>query len=397
MIERHFEIALAKLNDGLGEPFVKYNKNYEPIPLTWDELAEVLNKDAIDSGLLKQYASGESLRCAAKEIRKERGMLKSREDKFSEERQELYKMRVKFNADLANWRSALKKQAGQELFEEIILKVADKYAGRMTLETPHTIMQHGKRTGILLLSDWHYGIKVDSYLNQFNKEVFLKRINKLTEFVVQEIQKHQLETLHIFNLNDLISGIIHENLRLQNSDDVIEQIIVVTDTLIHMIQIFSEHTLIEYHDCIDNHSRVVPDKKLALTKENFALLTPWIMEKAFCNNNRVNIVENEFDEEIVTAKIYEWTYLGVHGHLDNITSVVDDLSMMTRRFYNVMFLAHNHHFAAEEIHNTFVYANGSLSGVDQLAKNMRVSSNPSQTLVIVSPNDYAEYIRTFKL
>ena len=195
----------------------------------------------------------------------------------------------------------------------------------------------------------------------------------------------------------MISGIIHQNLRLQNSRDIIEQIMMVTDVLSQMLQEFSNYTLVEYHDCIDNHSRVVPDRKLALAKENFALLTPWILRRDFKKNNRVEIVANEFDEEIITFTIYDKHYLGVHGHLDNVNSVVSDLSLMTKRFYNVMFLGHMHHFSADETHKTYVYCNGSLSGVDQYAKEARVTSNPSQTLIIVSPDDFAEYIRTIKL
>jgi hypothetical protein len=396
MIEQHFEIAWKKLNDELGEPFVKYNKDYEPKPLTWDELAMVLNEDAIEKGFDKQYSSGESLRCMAKEIRRERGLLPTREDKFSKDKQDLFKERAKFHSELQNFRTTMKKEAGRDLFKEMIGEVADKYAGRIILTTPKGVLPHGKRSGILLLSDWHYGLVVDNYLNTFNPKIFLERIERLTTAVVTEIKKHQLETLYVLNLNDLISGIIHQGLRLQNSEDVIEQIIVTNDVLINMLQIFSEYTLVEYRDCIDNHSRIIPDKKLALSRENFSLLTPWMLRKAFAKNNRVTIVAGEFDEEIITLSVYDWNYLGVHGHLDNMNSVVSDMSLMTRRFYNVMFMGHNHHVAADEIHKTYVHMNGSLSGVDQFAKDIRSTSNPSQTLVIVSPDDCAEYIRTIK-
>jgi hypothetical protein len=396
MIERHFDIAFKKLNDELDEPFIKYNKDYEAKPLTWDELAIVLNQDAIESGEEKQYSSGESLRCMAKEVRRERGLLPTREDKFSKDKQELFKERAKFHSELQNFRAGLKKEAGRDLFKELINDVADKYAGRITLTTPKGVLPHGKRSGILLLSDWHYGLVVDNYLNTFNPDIFLKRIEKLTAAVVTEIKKHQLETLYVVNLNDLISGIIHQGLRLQNSEDVIEQIIVVNDVLINMLQIFSEYTLVEYRDCIDNHSRIIPDKKLALSRENFSLLTPWMLRKAFAKNNRITIVAGEFDEEIVTLSVYDWNYLGVHGHLDNMNSVVSDMSLMTRRFYNVMFMGHNHHVSADETHKTYIHMNGSLSGVDQFAKDIRSTSNPSQTLIIVSPDDCAEYIRTIK-
>ena len=44
---------------------------------------------------------------------------------------------------------------------------------------------------------------------------------------------------------------------------------------------------------------------------------------------------------------------------------MQNLSLMTKKFYDAMFLAHCHHFEANEVHGTYVYMNGTLSGTDE--------------------------------
>lgn len=396
MIEKHFEIGLKKINKTLDEPYVKYNKDLELIPLSWDELAILLNDDAESMELGRPYKNGECLRSDVKAERYQRGLVKSLENMWTEERLELQAERLMLRDDRRRLQSMIKDKAKKDTFESLISEISANLNDRISLSTPKNKVYVGERSGILIISDWHFGAKVDNFLNVFNKEVFIERINKLVAEVVLEIHKHKLEKLYIANLNDLISGIIHQNLRLQNSEDIIEQIMYVADTLIQMIQEFSKYTHVEYHDCLDNHSRVVPDKKLAISKENFAILLPWLLKKSFAGNSRVTIVDNKYDNAIITFSVYNWKYLGVHGHQDTINSVVSDLSLMTKEFYDVMFLGHRHHFSANEIHGTTVYANGSLSGVDELAKDLRLTSKPSQTLIIVSPYDYAEYVKTIK-
>ena len=53
-------------------------------------------------------------------------------------------------------------------------------------------------------------------------------------------------------------------------------------------------------------------------------------------------------------------------------------------------MAHCHHFEANEVHGTYIYMNGTLSGTDAYANNLRRTSNPSQNLFILSEEEGIE-------
>ena len=55
-------------------------------------------------------------------------------------------------------------------------------------------------------------------------------------------------------------------------------------------------------------------------------------------------------------------------------------------------MAHKHHFRVDEKNGVLVMTNGSLMGTDDYAYNKRLSSNPSQTFIVVTPNNVAEMI-----
>lgn len=285
-----------------------------------------------------------------------------------------------------------------ENIKEIICEVAENLNKEIPLfEFTQDEYINTGRSGILVLSDWHFGVDINNFLNKFNMDVFKYRINKLVKETINDIKEHKFEKLYIVNLNDLISGIIHNTIRLQNREDVISQIMIVAETLAEILHKLSGIVNIEYHSVLDNHSRIIADKKNSLDVENLTRIIDWHLEARFKNNNKIKICENEIDKDICTFEVYGFNYLGTHGHKDNISSVVQNMSLMTKKFYNVILTAHLHHFHSDEIHSTYVFSNGCLSGVDAHSKDLRKSSNPSQNLIIVSKDDCVKYLHTIKL
>jgi hypothetical protein len=307
----------------------------------------------------------------------------------------------KKNTQAKDYKSYVNQQAREiariDSLKEISSSLAKEFNAALpfTHSSPYHITGSNK-SAIILLSDWHFGIEIDNFLNKFDGDVFLSRISQLTEKVINNIKFYEVEKLYVVNLNDLISGVIHSVLRLQNRENLMQQIMVVSEVLAEMLVEFSEYADVEYYSTTDNHSRAIADKKQSLDKENFCVLIDWFLCERLKNAN-VKCCENEFDNEVCTFNIYGWNYLGVHGDKDKISNVVQNLSLMTKRFYDVVFTAHFHHSQSDEIHSTYVIANGALSGTDNHSKNLRKSSNPSQTMVIVSEEDPLESVCILKL
>ncbi|MBO7697098.1 MAG: hypothetical protein J6T10_31080 [Methanobrevibacter sp.] len=75
--------------------------------------------------------------------------------------------------------------------------------------------------GILQLSDWHYGIDIDSYYNEYNPQIAKDRLSDLLMQVIKIVNEQRLKKLIIVNLGDLIAGRIHLTIRFNSRIDVI--------------------------------------------------------------------------------------------------------------------------------------------------------------------------------
>ena len=254
-----------------------------------------------------------------------------------------------------------------------------------------------EKSAILCLSDFHYGMVTDNYLNKYNPEIFHERMTKLFDAVVKKIYSEKIGSLYVINLNDAISGYIHNTIRIENRKNVIEQVMEVSNALAEFLNGLSQHCNIEYYSVIDNHSRCIANKYDSLQNENFSLLVDWYLKAALRYVHNIHINENEFDNDILTFSIYNWNYLGSHGDKDSIHDIVQNMTLLTHKFYDAMFIAHKHHVESKEVDGTMVFMNGSLCGTDNYAKSLRITSHPSQTMYIVTPDNPYESINIIRL
>ena len=143
---------------------------------------------------------------------------------------------------------------------------------------------------------------------------------------------------------------------------------------------------IEYYDCLDNHSRLEPIKSDSLDLESLARIIPWHLKFRFKDNQNINIRCNDFSDDIIAFSIMDgqWSIGGVHGHKDKPAKVIDSLTMLTKVKFDMILTAHLHHFNADEKNETLQVSNGSLMGTDQYAFDLRLSSKPSQNIILAN-------------
>ena len=96
---------------------------------------------------------------------------------------------------------------------------------------------------------------------------------------------------------------------------------------------------------------------------------------------------------MITFNVFSHKILGVHGDKDKPSTVIEKLSMLSQTHYDLVLTAHYHHFQCDERNNTLLVGNGSLMGTDSFAQKLRLSSKPSQNLIICTPKNvcYAIY------
>lgn len=239
------------------------------------------------------------------------------------------------------------------------------------------------KDGVLLLSDWHVGLKTENYWNKYSVDEFYNRIEMLIDKTIQYGKFHNINKLHVFGLGDFSHGLIHISTRVASEEDIISQIKIASETLSRiLIKLASEFQGVEFHLISGNHGRVSPNKHDSIEKENFEEFIMWYLEAKLDNISNIKLNNNAYDNGIIVTNILGHTCLGVHGDKDNISNVAQNLSLMLKVVPEYIFTADKHHLEEKEVHGIEVIINRCLSGVDEYAKSIRKTSFAGQTFMI---------------
>lgn len=297
------------------------------------------------------------------------------------------KERVKISDERTQNNAYIRRLAREDTIIEIAKSTAKEMSSKKILDTYEypSDLDTREMEAIIQLSDWHYGIEIDNFLNTFNPEVCIERIKQLLGEAISYLTKNPVKKIHVVNLGDLISGRIHSTIRLESRYDVITQALHIAEIVAEFLAQLSSVAPVEYYDCLDNHSRIEPNKKDSLDLESLARIIPWHLNFRFAEEPNINIRYNDFGEDIIAFKVMDkWTVGGVHGHKDKPTKVIDNLTMLTKVKFDMILTAHLHHFNADEKNETLQVSNGSLMGTDQYAFDLRLSSKPSQNIILAN-------------
>lgn len=362
--------------------------------LKWSEIAEMFGE------LFGIFKDESKWRKEAKEILiSSVENITSNEESMKDDLKDLIleykKERVKLSDERTQNNAYIRGMSREETLKEIALEVAQTMSAKKSLDTniKTSYTTDGDCEGILQLSDWHYGIDINTYWNVFNPEICRQRVSKLLKETIEFCHFFGVSKLHIVNLADLICGRIHYTLRLQSRIDVITQTMEVSEILAEFItELTNNGIVVEYYDCLDNHSRLEPDKSASLNLESLVRITPWYLKERLKSNPDVNINANYYDEDIIDFEVMGYKVGGVHGHKDKPGKVVEGLTLMTKQNFDLILTAHLHHFNSDEKNEVVVISNGSLMGTDYYAKDLRLSSIPSQNLILVSEKSVVDYI-----
>lgn len=357
-------------------------KRNKEIDLSWNEINDKYG----------DFVNGEALRCWVKEKLKKEGKLPTKTT-INLEKIELQKERVRIREERNEFNKIIKESAKRDSLKDSIIESAKLIAKEKPLINIKSSQRKTGKTGILQLSDWHFALTTSNFNNDYNIDIFNQRINKLVAKALDECLREDIEELYILVQGDLISSNIHDVLRVKNQTDVISQIIKTSEVLAEIITEFANYFKVKICLVSDNHSRATLDKNENIEEENYMRITKWHLETRLKNHKCVEILNNTYGSDISDFEIYGFKALMIHGHLEkNFKNTIASLSTYTRNIYDFIFTAHLHHLIIEELTKTTIIANGCLSGVDDHSHSLRLSSYPTQNLVIISKTgDYKIY------
>lgn len=354
--------------------------------LTWEEVAKIINLNCnldYSESWYRKKEKNRALNNTAFGI--------SLNSSLEDQALFLAKQKVKVSDERVQLNSIIRRLSREETIKDIAKEAASIISKEKPLlfTTNPTVNLSSDRVGILLLSDWHYGIEISNELNSYNPEIAKLRIDKLCLKIREYGYKNGINTLYIANLGDMIAGNIHLPLRLNSRIDVITQILQVSELLCEFICNLSYNFNIAYYSVLDNHSRIEPNKNDSLDLESLSRITDWYIKERL---PQVMIDDNKLGKDICTTKILDHNIAFVHGHKDTQATLIKKLNTFTMQHFDLICSAHYHHFSADEECGTLMVANGSIMGTDDYAYSQRLHAKPSQTLIISAPDNVCECI-----
>lgn len=389
-------IELHKLPDENEEQFIwrlGRAKDNGQIEMSWHELADLINKECRVDDL--EYMNESAYRKPYQQAKRyyEAGVFdKLTSEKYlallKDEQLALKKERQKLRDERIDYQKTVREDARKELFLETIEDVLNRSIEPLNYK-PTPVIQ-GKDEMIICLSDLHAGIEVRNWWNNYNITILRERLHTYLDKIKEIQHTHKCRFCHLVLGGDEISGIIHPALRLQNNENVIEQLKIVIEYMGEFITELQNHfEIITVCAVAGNHSRISPSKEESLGGENLEEMILYCLDLKFKNNDSVVISQNNrIDNSICCLRTAgDKLFYIVHGDKDSVSNVVQNLTLMTGTKPDGIIMGHRHHNALETVHGVKVVQCGCVVGADDYCIDHRISGRPEQVVLITNKKD----------
>lgn len=352
---------------------------------SWEEMVDELHLSVHPDSLRKSFNAGrysgyavakyyqnkfENEYCTQDEI-----------DRLEQLKKEVYKEKIKYQDARREYRKELTSEAR---FENLIDVLKAEIANLDELPLYH----YGERVeknkkpkdAILALSDWHIGAMVDTQWNCYSVDIAKERMEQLLNKVKRYILNYNITNLVVEINGDMVHGLINVSNRVQSEEDVVSQIIIVSDMLSYFINELKPYVRnLKVVTTLGNHGRLIPNKKESINKENMEMLIPEFLKLKL--DKDINILTSN-GLDFIKYKIGDRVICLSHGQYDKVNEVIEDFSKMYKCVPNEIHLGHTHSYKDINDSNIYITVNGSLMGSDEYAVNLRKITKPSQNLII---------------
>ena len=304
---------------------------------------------------------------------------------LQQQKRDLEKEKIKCRDERNELQRLIREQARQESFIDLVKRAMSVDVEPFNYNyCPRYVPTNDEM--IVCLSDIHAGIEVQNSWNKYDGVELLYRLKKYLDEIIEIQQTHRCDTCYLILGGDLISGLIHRNLRLQNNENVVEQVKMVSTYIGNFInELLGYFNDIQVHSVSGNHSRLSPNKEEHLKGEELDALIPFYLKLKFNNCKNVQICDNTIDDTILSFRTKGGhLFYGVHGDKDGVKNVVQNLTLMTGVKPDGIILGHRHHNAYDTEHNVKIIQCGGVVGSDDYCIDKRISGRPEQCVVITN-------------
>ena len=368
------------LNENLKDYKIRLFSNKENYGISFQKITDLIN---VETGENKSESTYRRWWAGYKEgySDAEKKCLDSSEilTKYEEKRIEFEKAKIKLSDQRNEYNRSIREVARFEELKEII---SNNVKNLQPYYKEYTLLDYNDSDDIFVaLDDIHFGSNINNNWNIYNSDIAKKRLDLYLANIKDIKNTHNPRNCYVCSNGDLISGNIHFNIQVSNKENVVEQIIGVSELiswfLSELCNIFDN---VYFSVVPGNHSRL-GDKDKSPKNERLDDLIPWYIKARLSNFENIHVIENDVDSTFNIVNIKGLNYLNVHGDLDSFSGVEKIISMINVPIYCVHF-GHLHHNAMNCIQRYKLIMSGSLQGMDDFCIQRRIFGKAQQMVCI---------------
>lgn len=353
----------------------------------WSELKDKYNVQCNPDTIRKSSSTifGGKIRSEYEKYKNELNNETSSQDELDVKIQNIRKEKIKLSDARIEYNRLIRQEARKESYADMVKRIICENVQPLNIPVHYTLFNSS--TDLLVhLTDIHTGIEIHNWKNDFDEDILKKRIEKFTSDILDIRGHHDSENCYLV-IGEILSGIIHNNLRLQNNMDLMEQFKYVSELISAMLSRMANHfNYIYVYTTPGNHSRISPKKEDSLDGENMDVLLPFYLKARMQNIENITICDNTIEPEIAMFNIRGNNVFASHGHKDSPSNVVQNFTMMFNVKPDIVLLGHRHTNGLTTVYDTKVIESGCCSGSDDYAVSIRKINKPEQTVSVIGDN-----------
>ena len=328
-------------------------------------------------------------------------MFQGNQEKFSSDKNvlneielkqiELQKEQQKFYDQRIAYKKVIRERSRQEELNDIILSVVKSGSLPCLNYEQHNLVSNDYDM-LVSLNDLHYGANVDNFWNKYNSDICQAYIGKYLDEIISYQGLYHCENCIVWENGDTINGLIHESIRLENKENVMQQVMGVSELISDFLAELSKHfNSVKFVSVAGNHSRL-DTKDDSLKDERVDDLVQWYLKARLQNFENIQIgCQTQIDETMYVMNIRGLNYLGIHGDFDNSnTQILKAIAMLPMSIYALL-CGHMHHNKIDEVQGIKTIMAGSFLGTNDYCIQKRIYGKPEQLLCICDKNGVNDY------
>ena len=360
------------------EYFVRLFSNKEQYGLTCDEIADALNISygvTLDSST---YRKRWRLYSQAFEYARDHFISSN----LAAEAKEIEKQRVRLQDERAAYRRLVREEARREAFLNSIKEQFYDYEAIPPIEYK-VDGNTGNDVLVVCISDLHIGIGFKNSVGVFNADIANDRMDHYAQEIIAFAKEHKPKACEVVLLGDLISGVIHMGLRVENRESLVKQLKDACECVSQLIASVAPYfETVNVRGVSGNHSRVTEFESVQLD-EMLDAIVPFYLEARLKDTENVHIVCDDNSTGIEHMYIGKAHILLVHGELDTMDEKGVARLQGVAGVCDAIIAGHLHYASYKDVMGIHVIQSGTLlDSADQYCLRNRLSGCPSQAMVL---------------